>query len=128
MNPGQIEGFVRETLGCTCPAKVFAQIEDDLLPATGSGPPIRRIAIGGRLLIYLIDIEKGPDADVQLAAWVRQGVAERDRLGMNRFRLVLAANHPERIADAAAASFERLQALNDKVHLHVVANPYEIVD
>ena len=56
MNPGPIERFVRETLGCNCPAEVFARIEDDSLPSTNSGPPIRRIAIGSRLLIYLVDI------------------------------------------------------------------------
>lgn len=122
MDRERIEGFVRSTLGCTCPAEIFARIEDDPLPAGGTGPPIRRIAIGGRLLIYLVDVGTEPGDGPLLDSWVLLGLAERKRLGMKRFRLVLAADKPNRIADSTLERFQRLTEFDDKVHLHVVAN------
>ena len=51
-----IKKFVQNVLGCTCPDKVFEQIEDNhVLPSMS--PHSRSISIGGRLLIYVWKVE-----------------------------------------------------------------------
>ena len=47
-----IKRFVQDRLGCTCPEKVFGQIEYQ--QALGDFAE-RKIKIGGRLLIYLVN-------------------------------------------------------------------------
>ena len=49
-----IAAFARDTLGCGCPAEVFAQIQESRLDLPGLPDPGRRFAIGGRLLVYLV--------------------------------------------------------------------------
>lgn len=119
-NRGRIERFVRDSLGCTCPTEVFSRIEDESLPATRYRPQIRRIAIGGRLLVYLVDDADESGSRAQLASIVREGIEERERLGMNRFRLVLATENPDRVASAASVRFDQLPERDDKAHLHVI--------
>ena len=109
-----VEAFVRETLGCGCPQEVFEHIED-------SRPgDLRRIAVGGRLLVYLIAPPTGGVAVDRLAEYLSRGRRERDELGFNRFRLVIAAG--EGTADPATLmlAFERLRAGDERLHLHLV--------
>ena len=51
-----IKKFVQNVLGCTCPGKVFEQIEDNHVRPSIS-PHSRSIRIGGRLLIYVWKVE-----------------------------------------------------------------------
>lgn len=109
-----IARFVRETLGCACPDEVFAEIAD-----SGPGDP-RRIAVGGRLLVYLVSPPPGGLTADRLDGYLSRGRQERDALGFARFRLVIAANGP--MADLAALelAFERLRAGDGCLHLHLV--------
>ena len=53
--------------------------------------------------------------------WVAAGVAERDRRGMNRLRLVVTIKDPTPDAVAAISrAFAELPGLDDRVHLHVL--------
>ena len=114
----EIEAFVRETLGCTCVPEVFANIED--LPPTGSEPGApRRISIGGRLLIHLVESAELPDPD-RLAGLVRAGREERDQRGMNRFRLVIVTDEPSARMEPLDAAFRRLPEVDERTHLHLV--------
>lgn len=109
-----VETFVRETLGCGCPPEVFEHIED-------SRPgDLRRIAVGGRLLVHVITPPTGVVAVERLAEYLSRGRRERDELGFNRFRLVIAAG--EGTADPATLvlAFERLRAGDERLHLHLV--------
>jgi hypothetical protein len=116
-----IERFARQTLGCDCGPAVFQQIEEDRTALPGLNAPVRRIAIGGRLLIYLIPIADPASAVEHLGDWLAAGLAERDRRGMNRVRLVL-SHDALAAADAQAieAAFARLPAPDDRVHLHLI--------
>jgi hypothetical protein len=113
-----IERFVRGTLGCTCAPQVFALIED--LPPDGAVPGApRRISVGGRLLIHVVEDTGLPDPD-RLAGWVRAGREERDQREMNRFRLVIATDDPAALGERLEAEFRRLPEVDERTHLHLV--------
>jgi hypothetical protein len=114
-----IERFVREVLGCTCPPAVFDRVETDPSPCREFPQGVRRIAIGGRLLIYLADRERA-ESPSAIAKLVRCGLAERDRLGMNRFRLVIATDESDRATDRIKLLFEQTPGIDDRTHLHLV--------
>jgi len=121
----ELEGFVRETLGCTCPAEVFDQVEDAPAERLGVLGIDRRIAIGGRLLIYLVcaPAERAADwARSRMLAWINAGLVERDALVMNRLRVVIVLEHASTPLKAAIeAAFDAASAqADDRVHLHLV--------
>lgn len=128
-SPG-LERFARETLGCQCSAEVFHRVEDDREPLPGLPEICRRIALGGRLLIYVAKpagaAAKAPGAlGDRISSWVRAGRAERDRRGMNRLRLVVVLDdpHPDAV-QAMEAAFADLPELvqagpeGARIHLH----------
>ena len=117
----QIETFVRTTLGCGCPDRVFEKIELGGLTLPGNTHPLTRLVIGDTLLIYLVY----PGGD-QLVAESALQVAEsgrddRDRNGYNRFRLVLAEPAMPPAEDPLATRFATHFAGDEKMHLHRVA-------
>jgi len=112
-----ITGFVRETLGCTCPDEVFEHI------ATARLAPDRiRLDIGGRLLVHIVAGAETAGIGERLSDWVRDGIAERDRRGMNRFRLVLGAGEPDTLRAAAEPVFAMLADGDKRAHLHCPHN------
>jgi hypothetical protein len=128
-SPG-LERFAREILGCQCPAEVFWSVEDELEPLPGLPEIRRRIALGGRLLIYVAEPE-GAAAMVsgairhRISSWVAAGRADRDRRGMNRLRLVVVLDDPhsdavQAMEDAFADLPELAQAGPEgaRIHLH----------
>jgi hypothetical protein len=46
---------------------------------------------------------------------------ERDEKGLNRFRLVLVFDDPEKVRPGAERQFEELRGSDEKVHLHVIS-------
>jgi hypothetical protein len=118
-----LERFAREVLGCRCEPEVFAQIEADAPPVTALPGIRRRIAIGGRLLIYVAEAPAGPGAAAAgIGDWIAAGLAERERRGMSRLRLVvpLRRGTPEAVS-AIEDAFAGLVGLDDRVHLHIVS-------
>jgi hypothetical protein len=125
----ELERFAREALGCHCPAEVFERVEDNRDPLPGLPEIRRRISVGGRLLIYVAEIPGGADraasVSQRIGDWVSAGLAERDRRGMSRLRLVvgLDALEPESVA-AIETAFARLPGLaavgseDPRLHLH----------
>ena len=119
----RVHQFIRGTLGCGCPDEVMQWIvcsrseavpEHDLM--------LTRIDVGGRLLVYVIEGEEAPENAVRaLPALLAAGVAERDRSGFNRLRLVVASDDPEAIAPLAQFVFSDNAPHDDHVHLHVVS-------
>ncbi|NEX20530.1 hypothetical protein G3480_09440 [Thiorhodococcus mannitoliphagus] len=118
----ELEHFVRHRLGCTCPAEVFEQVDDAPSAPSRTAGIDRRIAIGGRLLIYIVAAASERAAHSKMADWIRAGLAERDALGMNRLRLVLVMDElTGEEQGAIEATFERLIAeTDDRVHLHLL--------
>ncbi len=108
--------FVRDVLGCTCPDEVLERIEIDRRPGD---PPLTRIRVGGRLLIYLLAPPVPERAEGIVTRLLAEGLAERDAGGYNRFRLVLAAEAPAGLRAAAEAAFGSTRP-DERTHLHVV--------
>jgi hypothetical protein len=118
----RVEGFVRAALGCACPPAVFSKIRLETDPAGFPGiPGARLLAIGGRLLVLLVDggaAELGPP---QISALLRRGRELRDAGGFNRFRLVLVAPQGDTAALPAAIDPDRVVSGDDRLHLHTIA-------
>lgn len=87
----QIKRFVQETLGCSCPEEVFDKIECE---TDVSCTWWKRIDVGHRLLIYILDATAVSDLTSTVLNAVQKGVAERNTGGFNHFRLVVAASNP----------------------------------
>jgi len=116
-----IKNFVRNTLGCTCPDKVFEQIENRRTPLSFS-PHSRSMIIGGRLLIYIWLVEDKGMLGKNIPAMLAAGRKERDERGLNRFRAVLAVDSVNQYdADAANRFFTEFVHKDDRMHLHIVS-------
>jgi len=118
---GPLRRFIRDTLGCGCPDEVLAAIRCEAL--AGQASPSRRLDVGGRLLVWVVSADLPTAADL-VARCVPAGRDERDRLGFNRFRLVVTSGDPA-VARAAKAAFASSAAVDERTHLHVV--PPEVV-
>ncbi|UHD17443.1 hypothetical protein [Thiocapsa bogorovii] len=91
-------------------------------PPLPCGGRVRRIAIGGRLLISLVDGVSVDDVNRNIHTWTLSGRIDRDDARMNRFRLVigldgLSTNDAGGIGDAFAAACDQD---DDRMHLHIV--------
>jgi hypothetical protein len=110
-----LRAFVRDTLGCTCPEAVFDAVAVSDLVVDGQAAGTR-LVIGDRLLVYLVEREVPTAAIGVLAA---AGSADRDRHGLNRFRLVIDlpdGEMPLALEDVFTAAVAR----DAKSHLHCV--------
>ena len=117
----RLRRFVRSTLGCGCPEEILQNVKSTRFNLRAH-TPLTRLDIGGRLLVYILEAETAAGIPVSaLEDAVETGIAERDRLGFNRLRVVVATDDPEALRPAAECSFAILEGLADRVHLHVVA-------
>ena len=115
-----IKTFVQSVLGCTCPDKVFEQIEDNHVQPSVS-PHTRSIMIGGRLLIYVWEVDGLQDVQEGLLAMLVAGKKERDARGLNRFRAVLAVETPQIIEPQVNRCFSLFEDNDDCMHIHVIS-------
>ena len=122
-----IKVFVRKTLGCECPEKVFEYIDcqnevklnNDILLSN-------KINIGNRLLIYIVEVNDSNFLKSNLSTLVYIGKNERDRMEFNRFRLVIVTDKMNEIKQVAETIFKVLHDKDEKVHLHIVnKNDYQ---
>lgn len=109
-----VKEFVKNTLGCQCPEEVFEKIEVDSGIKTGDHTVDRRINVGDRLLIYIVDGDKLPEED--LKRLVIAGKDERDDRDFNRFRLVVMSDRGINL-DGLQESVKDYE----KVHIHIVS-------
>jgi hypothetical protein len=114
----EIKRFVRETLGCSCPEEVFNEIDYQKESGDISG---RKVTVGGRLLIYIINTDRDSNIKGAINSALEQGIAERDKKGFNRFRLVLVASRPDELRSSAERAFDSSGYTDEKTHLHVVS-------
>jgi len=112
---GSVEDFVRDALGCTCPPAVFGDVRLESAPAAFAKiPGTRLLAIGGRLLVLLVDDAPAALALHAINNLLRQGRDLRDTGGFNRFRLVIVAppgRDPRALPDGVIL-------VDDRIHLH----------
>jgi hypothetical protein len=114
----EIKRFVQETLGCSCPDEVFNKIDYQKEGDSISG---RKITVGDRLLIYIITMDGKFNIQGVIDSALRQGVEERDKKGLNRFRLVLVASCPGELRSSAEHAFDSSAYTDAKTHLHIVS-------
>jgi len=113
----EIKRFVQETLGCSCPEEVFNKIDYQKEIDSISG---RKVTVGDRLLIYIIHMERKYNIQGVINSALQQGVEERGRKGLIRFRLVLATSHPDELRSRAERAFDSSGYKDKKTHLHIV--------
>jgi hypothetical protein len=117
-----VEGFVREALGCACPPAVFENIRLETDPAGFPDTPgARLLAIGGRLLVLLVDAMPAGIATGQISRLLLTGRELRDAGGFNRFRLVVV--DPPGCAPRVLTTIDTagIAPPDDRVHLHTLS-------
>ena len=123
-DPDMIKSFVKGDLGCTCADEVFNRIRFEKDYKIRMDLTIDCIiTIGNRLLIFVIlysKLDKLGKIDYNLNFLLDQGKAWRDCEELNRFRLVIGAKSPGKIKKKLFEKFNKLENLDDKVHLHVI--------
>jgi hypothetical protein len=117
----RVEGFVRDALGCSCPPEVFGDIRLETGPAGfPEAPGARLLAIGGRLLVLLVDGNSRLVDVPQINTLLRRGRELRDSGGFNRFRLVIVARQETAARIRATADTGSANLQDDHLHLHVI--------
>jgi hypothetical protein len=125
-NNEKIKVFVKNTLGCGCPEKVFEKIDVSKLQALEHKKEITRIVVGDTLLVYVIRPElSGNFVDIVEAIGLA-GKTDRDTNHYNRFRLVVSGFDDELQQGNAAGRFSKAFNTDEKMHIHFVAQ--EMVD
>ena len=113
--------FVREVIGCDCPAEVFRHIEVTRgSTAVKSCPADYELRIGGRLLIVVTSASAASLAGPRLGQIVAEGRRARDDGKFNRFRLVVQGRNADEDRERLLRAFEAAPAIDEKTHLHVL--------
>ncbi len=115
-----VERFIRETLGCACPDAVFEHIDSRCQVALGPAILSRRINVGHRLLVYLLECDDPGVIGLWLPEVLSRGLEERDREGFNRLRVVVGTDNSQPVSQAAQRAFESQEGVDERVLLHVV--------
>lgn len=115
----KIKDFVQKTLGCGCPEEVFQKIDCQTSIQIRDISIRNRINIGNRLLIYVVEMNNTDLLKNILPILIDTGKKDRDILGFNRFRLVLATDSLDQITQVAEALFRDIHK-DEKVHLHII--------
>jgi hypothetical protein len=114
-----IKTFVQQTLGCACPEEIFNHIEcQSNIKLADNIVLSNKINIGGRLLIYIIEVNNPDSIKYILPSILSTGQGERDRLNFNRFRLVLAVDSLNEIKHVVDFIFNNK---DERIHLHIVS-------
>ena len=115
-----VKSFIRDTLGCTCPEEVFERIDSRRQVALGGVILSRRIDVGHRLLVYLLECDDLDYLRARLSEIIGLGLAERDQGGFNRLRIVVATDNSEPMSAPARRVFESVRGRDERLHLHLV--------
>jgi hypothetical protein len=118
----RLRTFIQSTLGCGCPDDVLEWIQcthSELNQEEDTR--ITRIDVGGRLLVYVLEIE-GPDrrAEEALPAVIAAATVDRATSCFNRLRVVVAIDDPEEMRPRLESTFNGSAPADERVHLHVV--------
>jgi hypothetical protein len=117
-----IERFIRQELGCQCPAAVFRRIGvEDVPKEFGVWPQGRLISVGERLLIMVVRSDDPDTLHHMLGNLLLEGRRLREARGFNRFRLVIATTCVDVMGPSLREDFERLDGMDERLHLHVIA-------
>jgi hypothetical protein len=119
-NNEKIKVFVKNTLGCGCPEKVFENIDVSKLPIVEHEKEITRIVVGDTLLIYVIRPEPSGNFVDSVESIGLAGKTDRDINNYNRFRLVVSSFEDEVQQEKVSERFSKTFNTDDKMHIHFV--------
>ena len=120
-NPAAVKSFVREKLGCHCPDSVFEQIDyQEHSAVLGHDMNTKRLLIGNRLLIYILESNDEQSLPTLLPLLVKKAREERDYQGYQRLRVVLITDEAESLRAQMEKLFASIEEVDEKVHLHVL--------
>jgi hypothetical protein len=107
--------FVRKTLGCGCPDEVLARIAVD---ASETGEP--GLDVGGRLLVRVLGSDDVDRLIDRFPETVERLIAERDRRGFRRLRLLVCHSHPAVLGDVLDGMLGLVATADERVYLHTL--------
>ena len=119
-NNEKLKVFVKNTLGCGCPEKVFEKIDVSELLTEEYDKEITRIVVGDTLLIYIIGPELSGNYVDNVESIGLTGKNDRDANNYNRFRLVVSGFEDEVQQEKVSDSFSKLFDTDEKMHIHFV--------
>lgn len=122
----KIKVFVKNTLGCGCPDKVFEKIDVSKLPTAEPEKEITRIVIGDTLVIYIIHSEHTGNLFDSVEAIGLAGKTDRDTNHYNRFRLVVSGLEDDVQQEEIEGHFSTLFNTDENMHIHFVGQ--ELLD
>lgn len=112
--------LVRTTLRCDCPDTVFRHFQ--IRVHLSSEPPFLQAIMGDRLLLHIMDANQLEDMGRRIPRLLREGLSERDRRGLNRFRLLIVGEVPGALASKL---METAESMDPKAHVHVLPHLHE---
>ena len=120
LNNKKIKVFVKNTLGCGCPEKVFEKIDVSKLLTVEHEKEIARIVVGDTLLIYIINPEPSDNFVDSVESIGLAGKNDRDTNNYNRFRLVVSGFEDDVQQEKASERFSKSFNTDEKMHIHFV--------
>jgi hypothetical protein len=120
-NNEKLKVFVKNTLGCGCPEKVFAKIDVSKLKTVEHEKEITRIVVGDTLVIYIIRPESSGAFVDSVESIGLAGKADRDINNYNRFRLVVSSFEDDVQQENVSERFSKSFSTDEKMHIHFVS-------
>ena len=119
-NNEKLKVFVKNTLGCGCPEKVFEKIEVSKPLTEEHEKEITRIVVGDTLLIYLIRPEPSGEFVDSVESIGLAGKTDRDTNNYNRFRLVVSSFEDIAQQNKVSERFSKAFNTDERMHIHFV--------
>jgi len=119
-NNEKLKVFVKTTLGCGCPEKVFEKIDVSKLLTGEDEKEITRVVVGDTLLIYVIRPRLSDNFVDSIESIALAGKADRDTNSYNRFRLVVSGFEDDVQQEKVSELFSKSFNTDEKMHIHFV--------
>jgi len=121
INKNKIYHLIRNILGCTCPEEVFDHILIDKIPEiSGISGNFVQIIMGNRLLVVIWFPGEYQQLAEHLPTLMQAGQTQRDRMKLNRFRLVIGTDFVKKMKKQLRSISPLIDSWDAKCHLHIV--------
>ena len=125
-NKKNLKVFIRNTLGCGCPERVFEKIDVSDLQTGERDKKITRVVVGDTLLIYVMQRESSGNLVDRVESIGLAGKTDRDTNNYNRFRLVVSGLEDVAQQKEISERFSKSFNTDEKMHIHFVNK--ELID
>lgn len=125
-NTEALKVFIKDSLGCGCPDKVFEKIDVDKYAVKGYSSELSRIVVGDTLLIYIARPSELKSFDDSIEVICAAGKSDRDINKYNRFRLVVVTQETDTSRESISDRFMQKSGADEKMHIHFVR--HDVVD